>query len=173
MRVVTQQRVGWVGVAVVLLLASLTIAFAPSRAEVWADEGPQGIDARISGSAQGELLRDLLRLTNEDRAERGRAELTLARAISRYATQHSRQMANAGRLFHSSENDLRTALAGVEWSHAGENVGVGSALKDVQAAFMASRTHRANVLKRPYEHAALGIVVDDDRVWVTVVFYGD
>lgn len=173
MRVVRGEGIGWVGVAVVLSLASLTIAFAPSRTEVRADEGPSGIAARISDATQTELRRDFLRLTNQDRADHGRDDLRLARAISRYATQHSRQMASAGRLFHSTENELRTALGNVDWSLAGENVGVGSSLEDIQDAFMASQTHRANILKRPYDRAAIGVIVDHDRVWITVVFYGD
>lgn len=175
MRVVRDRRIGWVGVAVVLSLASLTIAFAPGRSTVRAAEGPDagGIDARISAEARAQLRREFLQLTNDDRAEHDRRELRLARLVSRYATRHSREMADAGRIFHSSEDELREALAGVEWSSAGENVGVGSSLVSLEDAFMASPDHRANVLKRPYDHAAVGVVVARDRVWITVVFYGD
>jgi uncharacterized protein YkwD len=174
-RVVRDRRIGWVGVAVILSLASLTIAFAPGRSPVQAVEGPEaaGIDARTAEEARTELRREFLRLTNEDRAEHDRRELRLAQLVSRYATRHSGEMADAGRIFHSSEDELRQALAGVDWSYAGENVGVGSSLENLQGAFMASPDHRANVLRRPYDHAAVGVVVARDRVWVTVVFYGD
>jgi uncharacterized protein YkwD len=171
-RVVRDRRIGRVGVAVVLSLASLTIAFAAGRSEVRAYEGPQGVDARISEETRTELRREFLHLTNADRTEHDRRELRLARVVSRYATRHSREMADAGRIFHSSEEQLRHALAGTDWSFAGENVGVGASLESLEDAFMASADHRANILKRPYDHAAVGVVVARDRVWITVVFYG-
>jgi uncharacterized protein YkwD len=116
---------------------------------------------------------DFLDLTNEDRAEHDREALRLARVLSRYATHHSRAMADRGFLFHSSEDDLRAALEGTEWTVAGENVGVGDSLDDLEDAFMASAVHRHNILARTYDHAAVGVVIEDGRVWVTVVFYGD
>jgi uncharacterized protein YkwD len=175
MRVVRDGRIGWVGVAVILSLASLTIAFAPGRPTVRAAEGPEarGIDARIAEGTRTELRRAFLQLTNQDRAEHDLGELRLARLVSRFAMRHSREMADAGRIFHSSEDELREALAGIEWSYAGENVGVESSLESLQDAFMASPAHRANILRSSYDHAAIGVVVTRDRVWATVVFYGD
>jgi uncharacterized protein YkwD len=52
-------------------------------------------------------------------------------------------------------------------------VGVGDSLDDLEDAFMASAVHRHNILARTYDHAAVGVVIEDGRVWVTVVFYGD
>jgi uncharacterized protein YkwD len=37
---------------------------------------------------------------------------------------------------------------------------------------MHSRIHRENILRRVYEHAAIGIVRVRSRLWVTVIFYG-
>ena len=113
---------------------------------------------------------EMLQLTNEDRADKERAALELDRELSRYATKHSREMADAGYLFHSE--DLAGALDGVEWSMGGENVGVGSSLTDLQAAFMASKPHRKNILQKGYDHVALGVVKSDGSLWVTVIFYG-
>jgi len=113
---------------------------------------------------------EMLQLTNEDRADKERAALELDRELSRYATKHSREMADAGYLFHSE--DLAGALDGVEWSMGGENVGVGSSLTDLETAFMGSKPHRRNILQKGYDHAALGIVESDGNLWVTVIFYG-
>jgi uncharacterized protein YkwD len=82
-------------------------------------------------------------------------------------------MADRGFIFHSSEDELRGALHRTAWSMAGENVGVGDSLDDLENAFMASTVHRHNILARSYDHAAVGVVVQDGRVWITVVFYGD
>jgi uncharacterized protein YkwD len=113
---------------------------------------------------------EVLQLTNEDRAAKDREALKLDRKLSRYAVGHAREMAEAGSLFHSE--DLAGVLDGVEWSMAGENVGVGSSLSDLQAAFMASKPHRKNVLNRGFDHVAIGVVKSDGNFWVTVIFYG-
>lgn len=114
----------------------------------------------------------LVQLTNQDRREHQRAAVRFERRISRYARQHSLAMARKGYLFHSTAAQLRGALDGVRWSIGGENVGVGSSLEGLQRAFMASKLHRRNVLRPEFRHMAVGIVRQDDRLWVTVIFYG-
>jgi len=172
MRSNRSRRTGWAGVAVLMLLTFLStgFTFAHTRADAAERTSPP---VAVAQGTRTEMRADFLDLTNEDRARHDREALRLARALSRYATHHSRAMADRGFLFHSSEDDLRAALEGTEWAAAGENVGVGDSLDDLEAAFMASDVHRHNILARTYEHAAVGIVIDDGRVWVTVVFYGD
>ena len=113
---------------------------------------------------------EMFQLTNEARERKDRDLLKLDRQLSRYAVRHSRAMADEGELFHS--RDLAEVLEGRDWSMGGENVGVGSSLDDLQAAFMASKVHRSNILKRGYDHAAVGVVESDGNFWVTVIFYG-
>jgi uncharacterized protein YkwD len=113
---------------------------------------------------------EMLELTNDARSRRERDELKLDRELSRYAIKHSRAMARDGNLFHSS--NLADKLKGREWSMGGENVGVGSSLTDLQAAFMGSKAHRKNILHRGYDHTAIGVVQSDGNFWVTVIFYG-
>lgn len=172
MRFDRSRRTGWLGVAVLMVLAYLSTGFVFTHTRADAAERPPAVTAPAQGSPT-EMRGDFLDLTNEDRTDHDRRALRLARMLSRYATRHSREMADRGFIFHSSEDDLRAALGGTEWAAAGENVGVGDSLEDLQDAFMASTVHRHNVLARTYDHAAVGIVVDDGRFWVTVVFYGD
>ena len=114
----------------------------------------------------------MLGLTNQDRDARDREELNLARVLSRYAKRHSEQMANKGYIYHSTETELRKALEGYNWSIGGENVGVGGSLESLEEAFMASKLHRQNILRPAFQRAAVGVVRDGDRFWVTVIFYG-
>lgn len=114
----------------------------------------------------------MLSLTNHDRWRHERKALDFAMAISDYAKAHSRAMSRKGYLFHSTEGRLRNVLDGRDWSIAGENVGVGSTLDSLQDAFMDSRKHRQNILRREFFHAAVGVVRRDGRLWVTVIFYG-
>jgi uncharacterized protein YkwD len=155
-----------------MLLAFLSTGFTFAHSRADAAE-PSSTPIAVAQGTRTEMRAAFLDLTNDDRASHDREALRLARVLSRYATHHSRAMADRGFLFHSSEDDLRAALEGTEWAAAGENVGVGDSLDDLEDAFMASPVHRQNILARTYDHAAVGVVVEDGRVWVTVVFYGD
>lgn len=109
-------------------------------------------------------------MTNQDRSRHHTADLALDARLSRYAKQHSRQMARAGYLFHTA--DLVAKLAGRRWSIGGENVGVGSTLPGLERAFMRSTEHRQNILRKAFRHVAIGIFRSSGKLWVTVIFYG-
>ena len=81
-------------------------------------------------------------------------------------------MARKGYIFHSTEAELRRALGDGNWSIGGENVGVGGSLESLEDAFMASKLHRENILRKSFDHMAVGIVRDDGAIWITVIFYG-
>jgi uncharacterized protein YkwD len=49
---------------------------------------------------------------------------------------------------------------------------VGGSLDGLESAFMQSKDHRENILRRQFDHMAVGIVRDGDTLWVTVIFYG-
>ena len=129
-----------------------------------------------SGSAVGneELgpRRHMLALTNSDRVHHERSALSFAERLAAYAKSHSEAMAQKGYIYHSTGDELREALEGYKWELGGENVGVGGSLESLEDAFMASEPHRKNILRRVYDHAAVGIVRADDRIWITVIFYG-
>jgi len=112
---------------------------------------------------------DMLALTNHDRGQHDRSRLTLDVQLSHYAKQHSREMAEGGRLFHTP--DLVAVLGGRDWSLAGENVGVGPSLKAIQSGFMREKAHRKNLLRRRWDYAATGVFRDDGLAWVTVIFW--
>ena len=113
---------------------------------------------------------EMLQLTNDSRADRGRDALKLDKQLSNYAYDHSQAMAEDGALFHSE--DLVGVLGDRDWSMGGENVGVASSLSDLEAAFMASKVHRKNILQEGFDHAAIGVFESDGSFWVTVIFYG-
>jgi uncharacterized protein YkwD len=149
-------RAAW-GAAIALLLVGLLVAsLAPGA----------GAQERLG------RRRQMVALTNTDREEYGRRDLTFQAQISRYARQHSLEMAEKGYIFHSTDQQLLDALGDVRWSIGGENVGVGDSLESLQRAFMASKLHRQNILRKTFNHMAVGIVREDDALWITVVFYG-
>jgi len=56
------------------------------------------------------------------------------------------------------------------WQAVGENVGDGPTIGDLDAAFMASPSHRANVLDPSYNDVGVGTAVRDGVIWISVVF---
>jgi uncharacterized protein YkwD len=121
--------------------------------------------------AHGATLRgQMAPLINDDRTDRDRPALKLDLDLSRYAKKHSRDMAEAGELFHTE--DLAAKLKGKHWSIGGENVGAASSLVDLEDMFMASAPHRRNILNREFDHFAVGVVESDGNFWVTIIFYG-
>jgi uncharacterized protein YkwD len=125
-------------------------------------------EARAGGSTR--YRERMLQLVNDVRDRNERRLLRLDGMLSRYATRHSRQMAEVGYLFHTP--DLGGKLEGRNWSIGGENVGFASSLRAVMGEFMESKPHRRNILRRGYDHAAVGVVKSDGSLWVTTIFYG-
>ncbi|MGH2591757.1 MAG: CAP domain-containing protein [Actinomycetota bacterium] len=125
-------------------------------------------EARAGGSPR--YRERMLQLVNDVRDRNERRLLRLDGMLSRYATRHSRQMAEVGYLFHTP--DLAGKLEGRNWSIGGENVGFAASLRAVMGEFMESKPHRRNILRRGYDHAAVGVVKSDGSLWVTTIFYG-
>lgn len=144
-----------------------TVAFALLLLVAFLAQGVRATDADAASTRRTTMLS----LTNEDRADRDRRALSLDANLSKYAKQHSRDMASKGYLFHTE--DLAAKLKDRDWSIGGENVGVGSSLSSLEDAFMRSKPHRENILRKAFDHSAIGIYTDaDDNIWVTVIFYG-
>lgn len=129
--------------------------------------GPR-TEASAGGSARYRTR--MLQLVNDTRDRNDRRLLRVDRKLSRYAIRHSQEMADAGYLFHTP--DLANKLDGRNWSIGGENVGYASSLRAVMGLFMDSAPHRRNVLRRGYDHAAVGVVKAGGSFWVTTIFYG-
>jgi uncharacterized protein YkwD len=128
--------------------------------------------AAVAEAGQTTRRERLLRLTNQARVEHDRRRLALVDRLSRYAKRHSQAMADRGYLFHSDTAVLQNMLAPYHWSIGGENVGVGGSVDSLQAAFMASKVHRENILRSAFDHTAIGFVRQNGGLWVTVIFYG-
>jgi uncharacterized protein YkwD len=158
--VARSQRPGKLGLVFALVLSGLLVLVSV------------GVGANATADERLGRRRQMLGLTNEDRVRHDRSRLDFAARISHYAKDHSEAMARKGYLFHSSDAQLRDVLEGSNWSLAGENVGVGSSLESLEDAFMASKLHRQNILQPTFDNAAVGVVREDGRLWVTVIFYG-
>jgi hypothetical protein len=136
-----------VAVVAVALLALLGGALGPSRALA----GPQ----------------DLTAMTNADRVSRGLRALSTANDLQSFAQQRADEMARTKRLAHTTS--LGTKISG--WKRLGENVGRGPTLQEIQTAFMASPSHRENILDPQFTQIGVGVTFDGaDYLYVAVIF---
>jgi uncharacterized protein YkwD len=142
-------------VTLVLLLAAVLVSSGIGTAPAHAGTGLRG---------------EMFKLTNDDRADHDSRVLDLDTELTRYARRHSQAMADAGEIFHTK--NLAAKLKNKDWSAAGENVGVGTSLSGLEAAFMDSTQHRRNILNRDFDDVAVGVAEADGNFWVTVIFYG-
>jgi len=106
-----------------------------------------------------------------ERTQRGLPALVPDATVSAEAQLWSGGMALFGTLVHDHSYQTELAAMDPQWQALGENVGYGQSPGSVEAAFMASPEHRANVLGN-YTHMGVGVFVDGTgRIWVTERFY--
>ncbi len=107
---------------------------------------------------------------NARRASAGLAPVADHGGLESLARAHASAMAASNALFHSSNLSAKIATVVPGWQGVGENVGVGDSLASVNAMFMQSATHRANILGN-FNLAGVGVITGPDgRVWVTQMF---
>ncbi len=107
-------------------------------------------------------------LMNASRSASGLATLSTYADLVDDARRHTGDMIAENRIFHSSEAELMSVTTG--WSTIGENVGMGPNPEILHQAFMASPSHKANVLG---DYDRVGVGVDrsaDGTMFVTVIF---
>lgn len=99
---------------------------------------------------------------------RSATNLQLDPELSKVAKVHTKEMVRANSLHHTPSDVLRRRVT--NWVELGENVGVGSTVTSLHQAFMNSPAHRDNIVRSSYRYVGVGVVKDDGRMWVTVIF---
>ena len=118
-------------------------------------------------AASGNPAAALVAAANEARVAAGLPALTVSADLSAAATHQAQNMADAGALFHTP--NLGSGLCC--WAMVGENVGEGPSPALIQAAFMASPEHRANILRGAFRQIGVGYVIDKQgNLWVSEIF---
>ncbi|MEA2460274.1 MAG: hypothetical protein QOH90_451 [Actinomycetota bacterium] len=117
------------------------------------------------------------RETNTSRQNHGRARLPLDQELSKVARLHSQQMAKAGYAFHTKGAQFESLITG-NWTVVHENVGSAQVINAdptyditrLQTEFMASPTHRENILTAGSDYMGVGVVRKNGYLYVTVLF---
>jgi uncharacterized protein YkwD len=165
----------------VQVLADLGSGLRPVlEATVFADVEPTAT-ARIApgeelGNARTTDDELLAQMINEARASAGLPPLGRNTLLDALAHHHAARMARRGELAHElGEGDPRERLraAGDEARYAGENVAHASTVRLAHRSLWASPSHRANLLRREYDHVGVAVVHDErGDAWVVEMFTG-
>lgn len=107
----------------------------------------------------------LLRLHNAERAERGRGTLKTDASLTSFARRRAYEMAAKQDVWHS-----RNLPAGKRWYMVGENVGRATTVEEVFDGFLASSSHRANVLRAGFTSVGIGVAERAGSQYVAVVY---
>jgi uncharacterized protein YkwD len=103
---------------------------------------------------------------NKSRSTHDKRKLSLDPHLSKVARNHTRSMAGAGSLFHSSNLGSKVT----HWKSLGENVGYATSVKELHKLFMQSEGHRANILNGSYRFVGVAVIRKNGYTWTTVVF---
>src|SRR5438067_505280 len=113
---------------------------------------------------------DDLSWLNGRRAAAGLAPLVEDGGLDQLALRHTQAMIAQSTLAHTPNLGAAFSAVRPDWVRAGENVGVGPSMASVDAAFMASSEHRANILGA-YRLAGTAVLQGSDgRIWITQEF---
>ncbi len=103
---------------------------------------------------------------NHDRTTHGFRALPGRSDAQQKAQAWAETLARGNALYHS------TITNGIQsrWCALAENVGTGSTVASVEAAYMRSTHHRASILNSRYNGVGIGVVRVGSRVWVVQEF---
>lgn len=120
------------------------------------------------------------KLVNQARAARGLNKLAVDTELGRVSRYHSTEMRKRNLLYHTSMGTLgwritnwRTIGENILWRSGMARVGARAQAKTYFNMFMASKTHRANILRRGYRYQGVGVqYTSTGKAWVTHTFEG-
>lgn len=174
-------RVRWFLVAVVVL-AGLAGGLYLDSEDGSVDSLPAWSEIQPSLTLEESTTEDLVHeRINEAREERGLEPLPVDSELQHVARAHSEDMAERGFFNHTTPDgvdpETRVERAGVECRAVGENIVTLSRSNheepladDIVEAWLDSPGHLMNIVSDDWERTALGVVADDDTVYVTQKF---
>jgi len=123
---------------------------------------PTLVHLNTTGNMATVLPAVLADLTNEERESQNLATLTVSPILNKAAEMKAEDMATKGYFAHTSPEGKTPwywlQQVGYKYQYAGENLAINfSDSKDVTNAWMASPTHRANIVKGNYTEIGTGI----------------
>ena len=103
---------------------------------------------------------------NTDRNANGLSSLALDQMLQTKAQMWAENLASQNTLYHSNLPDGITGC----WRMLGENIGYGPSIAVIEAAYMNSPHHRANILNTQYTRSAVGVAWHGNTVFTVQEF---
>jgi uncharacterized protein YkwD len=122
--------------------------------------------SRTAPPTPQELTKRMLGLVNGAREVRGLPALHTNRHLSSEAMRHSKLMATAGSISHTS--NLADLIRGVGGTVFGEDLGRGRGLEGIRDAWLRRTDTRRILLDPRFNHVGIGVIHVDGFYWVTV-----
>src|SRR4051812_5511751 len=123
------------------------------------------------------MEQEMLRLTNQERAQRGVPALRRDEKLTEAARLHSKLMAERRKLEHQLDGEpelsARVARQGVRFNSVGENVSMTSEQPPAEQShrgLMNSPPHRANILNGEFNSVGIAVAKTGDTYYVTEDF---
>jgi uncharacterized protein YkwD len=137
---------------------------------------PANRSASPNPAVRNQPIHDLLVLVNRDRVANGRRALVWDDQLGGLAASWSNKMAGDGVFGHRDLNAVLASAPYAGWRTLGENILVGGCNLTgaaMEAAWMSSAGHRANILSTGYSRIGIGVQCSlDGRAWATQEFGG-
>jgi uncharacterized protein YkwD len=111
---------------------------------------------------------DTFQRINYDRMDHGVEPLSIQDSLMAKAQAWAEYLAGTAQLAHSNLADG----AAPGWWMLGENVGYGPSYEAIEAAFMNSPAHRANILNPEFNYAGTGVAVGRNGLIYLVQVFG-
>ncbi|MBW3614350.1 MAG: CAP domain-containing protein [Actinobacteria bacterium] len=129
-----------------VLLAIVVGVFVAPALPVSAQAAPSPAEAELEFVAR----------INGLRGAKGLPHLAIHAELTTVARSWAAAMAKVDRISHNPNLDK---VVQADWQKLGENVGVGTTVGELHAAFVASPTHYRNLVDPRYRHVGVGVVV--------------
>ena len=118
--------------------------------------------------------RELLLLTNQDRAAHGLGPLRWSPELAQAARRHDQQMVERNELEHQfrSEPDLptRAGASGAHFQTVAENIALGPSAADIERQWMHSPPHRAHILDPRLDSIGIALIRVGGTIWAVEDF---
>lgn len=148
----------------------------PSRARIWLP-----VFAIVLSLSSGQIIsqtddkaRQILSLTNQDRADHGLQPLKWDASLASAAAAHTQRMANEKSLSHQypgeADPSARAAQAGAHFQAIAENTAMGPDPKSIEKEWMNSVPHRTNILDPQMNAIGIAVVEKGGYLYATEDF---
>jgi uncharacterized protein YkwD len=108
------------------------------------------------------MAREVLSLTNQERAKLGLSPLTWNDTLAQVGTAHCQDMIDKNYFAHNSPDGKgppdRATAAGYQWTRIGENIAAGyTTAAEVMKGWMNSPDHKENILRPQFRELGVGL----------------